>query len=77
MSKKHESCDKCEDTGEILVAVIAQKADGTRVERREIISCSECCEHGDYDSGICGNCGADCWDDLTGRAEAYAEGLDR
>lgn len=36
--------------------------------------CQDCCEHGDYDHGICGICGKDCLDDLIGAAEYYYEG---
>lgn len=37
-------------------------------------SCPKCCEHGDYDHGICGLCGEDCTDDLVGAAESAFEG---
>jgi hypothetical protein len=36
-------------------------------------SCQECCEHGDYDHGICGMCDKDCLDDLIGKAEYLYE----
>lgn len=36
--------------------------------------CQECCEHGEYDHGICLDCGKDCLDDLVGMAEDYYEG---
>lgn len=36
--------------------------------------CEHCCEHGEYDHGICYTCGKDCLDDLIGQAEYYFEG---
>lgn len=53
-------CEDCQDTGEL--------------ENGEF--CQECCEHGDYDHGICGSCGADCYDDLAGRAyDSYKDSV--
>ncbi len=52
------ACMQCLDTG--------QAASGD--------SCVQCCEHGDYDHGICGICGADCYDSLVGAAEYAYEG---
>lgn len=52
------SCLECRDTGE------TSKGDG----------CQNCCEHGEYDHGICYGCGKDCLDDLVGAAEAACEG---
>ena len=51
-------CELCQDTGEL------ENGD----------ACAECCEHGDYDHGICGFCGEDCYESLAGAAEYYYEG---
>jgi hypothetical protein len=48
LTKIQVSCDTCLDTYETV--------NGD--------SCQECCEHGEYDHGLCGICGADCLDDL-------------
>ena len=70
-------CDECQDTGitQILVDKDVETENGPEaIQYYTEDSCQECCEHGEYDHGICGLCGADCLDDLAGAAEAYYEG---
>lgn len=71
MSTKY-SCDKCQDTGEYEARVWHTYKRGEF--RTENVICEECCEHGEYDHGICGYCDADCTDNLTGQAEDAFEG---
>lgn len=51
-------CFKCKDSGEL------DNGD----------TCQDCCEHGEYDHGICYNCDKDCIDDLVTAAEYESEG---
>ena len=55
-------CSECRDTGELPSGSV----------------CSACCEHGEYDHGICYDCGTDCTDELIAEAEyRYEAYLDR
>lgn len=70
MNKIHEVCKQCNDTGEYATTIINHKGES----RQTTISCQGCCEHGDYDHGICGICYKDCYEDLVGQSESAYEG---
>ena len=47
---KHEACEQCNDAHEYLITIINYKGE----RKQEMKSCQVCCEHVDYDHGICG-----------------------
>lgn len=66
---KH-SCEFCGDYGFYEIEI--RHSNGVITKSEE--DCQACCDHGDYDHGICGICGKDCYDDLVGQAEYAFEG---